>query len=218
MKRRVVNSLTALSLALLVATTGIWIRSYFAADFVTFARMEDSTLSSRDIGSERGHVLIETGSIQVTGSNAARAMLKGLISKPPDFTGSGAAPRNPRFPLHESMLQKIGFLFDRRQATLPSRPPSTDKSVIRVSEAVLPDWFLLLLAVILPIRWLVAFTRNKRQLLGHCSSCGYDLRETPNRCPECGTIPPRPAVNSRRVCKFERCWSSWAAGLSSRSF
>jgi hypothetical protein len=60
---------------------------------------------------------------------------------------------------------------------------------------VLPLWFLATGAAAVPtgrLLWRLAARRKVR--LGLCPSCGYDLRGTPDRCPECGAVPARKAA------------------------
>jgi hypothetical protein len=62
---------------------------------------------------------------------------------------------------------------------------------------VLPSWFLIILFGALPAVALYRWLRTRRwHGEGQCEVCGYDLRATSERCPECGTpltrSPARP--------------------------
>jgi len=50
-------------------------------------------------------------------------------------------------------------------------------------------WFLLACCAVAPALWLLRRAWPKHRT-GLCSHCGYDLRATPGRCPECGTSAP----------------------------
>jgi hypothetical protein len=52
----------------------------------------------------------------------------------------------------------------------------------------LPFWLMATMAAVPPAAWLIGHHRHRRRQArqGVCRRCGYDLRATPGRCPECG--------------------------------
>ena len=57
---------------------------------------------------------------------------------------------------------------------------------------VTPSWFVAGLLAIVPAVWLRRRRGIRRRCrLGLCPACGYDLRATPDRCPECGIVPQK---------------------------
>lgn len=54
-----------------------------------------------------------------------------------------------------------------------------------------PMWWLALPFAVMPLIWVWRERRSRRRWFrGLCMDCGYDLRASPGRCPECGLVRP----------------------------
>jgi len=78
---------------------------------------------------------------------------------------------------------RLGFDYQNHLYTPPGR---TD--IYREHWAiVVPHWFVFLLMLLPTNRLLIRYIRKSRwKARGCCLKCGYDLRATPGKCPECG--------------------------------
>jgi hypothetical protein len=89
-----------------------------------------------------------------------------------------------RFP-HKTGLQYLGL--DLRTFSNSTGEQST------VTDVCVPFWLFATLAAALPAIWYRRFRREWRRRFrlshGLCVSCGYDIRASESRCPECGAVP-----------------------------
>ena len=148
----------------------------------TFFRNDDSNLIGKtlSLSMDNGRIgfgmtvteVADYGSIQV---------LKGSWTDVVEKTGKLFSPLSS----FNSLDEIGGFSFGSEIG------PSTEPLFVTRQWLVAPHWSLALLTTILPAIWLYRWRRQRRLAsIGHCPSCGYDLRASQGKCPECGEAIP----------------------------
>lgn len=194
MRRRLFTLASALSLLLCMAACAMWVRSYSVEDYYQRnARQDGSDGTVIDIDSiYASHG--ELGWMHVKLQYGHGPWLAAWLT--PDRTwdglqrrGSGEWPSGPGVEASMSFAHKVaGFHFHHAVSHIPNT-----SCVHEARMVIVPYWFLFAALALLPILWSRAEIRtrraNRRKRLGCCSACGYDLRASPERCPECGVVP-----------------------------
>jgi hypothetical protein len=162
-KGTLLNLLIAPSLLLCVAVVAIWIRSCFRQDFVYYHR--DGYLFEFT----HAHGMVKAGWGQYSNFGLAGWQLS-------------TRPVLPRAAYQENWMTRDGF-------SIHHEPQSGSFKGSEMRVLVVPYWAILGAFAVAPT-WvtLVRIRSDRRRKFRHCPSCGYDLRATPDRCPECGAV------------------------------
>jgi hypothetical protein len=171
--RHLFNTLTLLSLVLCVAASVLWARSYCLTDQVEWRNAG----GWRTVYSARGHVVV---AVVLADSSGQDWMFHG----PRYERGLAARPGGSLFALDYTSSDRFtdwewaGFQWHVRRNRRRTH-----------AIAVAPFWGLAALTAVPPAFWTIRRLASRRRLAraaGLCPACGYDLRATPDRCPECG--------------------------------
>jgi len=188
--RTLLNTAAALSFLLGVAAAALWVRSHFVIDdFQRFGVIE-GRLRERRVLSCVGAVAWAQDGPYV--SSFREGLRVGEWRHRQYRTGGLSDGDTPAvFFVHQATRsQKAGFVLH-----LGSQDDGTWYATFMPNALVgLPYWTIALAFAALPAaqvrRLLRALRARRRRAEGRCPACGYDLRASPDRCPECGTFRP----------------------------
>ena len=193
MKRHLLNLLTALSLLACVAVGALWAGSYgrplyVARQTFTAGGAPAGRVWAYRAAVTRGRIRLE----RVERTASGYAPLPPAVDAPGRAYWSWGVPlpwdTAGRLPPAKSLLNRLGF--HRLEGTVRY----TVWEDGRFRGVMVPAWLCVITLAAPSLAWSVRRGSDRRRLAkGCCVRCGYDLRATPGRCPECGTAATTPA-------------------------
>jgi hypothetical protein len=182
----ILATLSAISLLLCAATLLAWLRNYWAVTSTT------ASSGSLHLFSCGGNLYFTQ--VALRNPNTTNAMSGVVWDWYTDIYATKSitlrlAGGRPTF-----WFSRGGF----RLGIWPTRAwPGYSSSGIQIAT---PHWAIAALLAILPAGRAISIYRKKQQLklAGRCRHCGYDLRASPECCPECGTPVPTPISEFRQ--------------------
>ena len=195
----------AASLLLCLTAAALWVRSYSGSDYVsrrvTVRSMPEQVESQiRRVQWTRGHVWLA--------SEVLTVYPRGEWAGPGDSVGWthwGHGRMGPRHVGWDAMPRESAW--NRMGFAVFEGGMSTSWSDERTTTVAFPAWLPAAAFAVLPTVWVGrAVQRRGRRRRGLCGRCGYDLRASGGRCPECGAtagaagsgVTRRTARSSRR--------------------
>jgi hypothetical protein len=199
--RRSPPILSSLSLLLFLATASLWTLSYFRTDLLKYLRhrvINPTAFAEHRyaFSSSNGGASLERATVIFEDDAVAELRFQSGYVFDDDFrlTHTTLPVREyGGFPTPERRWLGFGYFsyqiaeITTADLVLPQQRGSRITfpwALPCLVFAALPAWHF--------VRQRHARRRIKRLRSGLCAHCGYDLRSTPGRCPECGTMQPTP--------------------------
>ncbi len=182
-RRLIFEWLTVLSLLMFLATILVCFRSYAVQDSILWQR-SDARMAIRAC---TGYFVVDLNVSDWSGAGTGFRYTK-QIQDPAAVVNAKSSllvlSYGPRDTM--SSWNRGGFFWMRWKGALGNS----------IAVAVIPGWVLIIATALLPLGgWMIRRYRLRTLLRNRgsnlCVNCEYDLRATPDRCPECGTIPDR---------------------------
>ena len=178
--------LTGIAFAIMIAIIFLWVRSYSGQDYFNWNiwRISGKRYWQVFLATSSGGFNLSLYDFSVRDSAKAEPQIKKMFSETrlrwghSDLEGGYLLnPDGSEIAWHRFSTYRVEYAW-----------PPKGGFLVRRSGIIAPLWFPFVCNVAIMVYLVRPYViRRVRKKRGRCSKCGYDLRASPDRCPECGT-------------------------------